>query len=94
MELRPFKDMIALSEDKLKEEMAPIRARNIKSQAELEMSRLEANILKAETSVQEMCARPDICFTEVLNDLDDIDLMERRKRKCSDAIKQLFPEGK
>ena len=39
MQLRPFKELIAMSKEKLDEAMAPIRARQVKSKAEMEESR-------------------------------------------------------
>ena len=36
MKLKPFKDLIALSKEKLDEALAPIRARQVKAKAELD----------------------------------------------------------
>jgi hypothetical protein len=41
MKLKPFAEIIALSKEKLAESLAPIRARKVKSQAELEMAKLD-----------------------------------------------------
>jgi len=37
MTLKPFAEIIALSKEKLAQSLAPIRARKVKSQAELEL---------------------------------------------------------
>lgn len=94
MQLRPFKELIGMSKDKLREAMAPIRARQVRSKAELEMSKLEQDILTAETRVQEMCIEDDINLVRILDTLDDIALMEHRKEKYADVLTQLFPETK
>jgi hypothetical protein len=41
MKLKPFAEVIALSKEKLSEALAPIRARKVRSQAELEMAKLD-----------------------------------------------------
>lgn len=92
MQLRPFKELISLSKEKLNEAMAPIRARQVKSKAELEMAKLEADILTKETEIQEMCIEKDINLPRLLDKLDEIALLERRKRQYEKVLIQLFPE--
>ena len=93
MELKPFKDIIKLSKEKLDEAMAPVRARQVKAKAELEMSKLEADILDKQTKVQEMCLDKDINFPKLLDTLDSVALLERRQTQYKDVLSQLFPEG-
>lgn len=92
MQLRPFKELIGMSKEKLAEAMAPIRARQVKSKAELEMSKLEAEILNLETGVQEMCTEKDINLPKLLDKIDEIALLERRKTQYAKVLEQLFPE--
>lgn len=91
MKLKPFAELIALSKEKLDEAMAPIRMRQVKSKAELEMSKLDGDLLQAEIRVQEMCAAMDINFPALMDQLDRIGLMERRKKQYTDVLQQLFP---
>lgn len=91
MKLRPFKELIAMSKEKLDAAMAPIRARQVQSKAELEMAKLEADILTKETQVQEMCTEKDIDLPKLLDRLDEIALLDRRKGQYEKVIKQLFP---
>lgn len=93
MELKPFKELISLSKEKLDEAMAPLRARQVKAKAELEMSKLETEILTLETKVQEMCTEKDINLCGVLDRLDDIGLLERRRDQYEKVLAQLFPEA-
>lgn len=94
MELKPFKDMLALSKEKMDEAMAPIRAKQVKSKAELEMAKLEADILTKETKVQEMCLDKDINLPNLLDRLDEIALLERRRVQYEEVLEQLFPKNK
>lgn len=94
MKLKPFKEIIAMSKEKVDEAMAPIRARQVKSKAELEMAQLEADILNYETEVQEMCTKKDINLPKLLDKLDQVALLERRKTKYKEVLAQLFPGKK
>lgn len=91
MKLKPFAEMIALSKEKLDAAMAPIRARQVKSKAEMEMAGIDADILTMETSVQEMCTERDINFKSLLEKLDEIALLERRKKQYTKVLGELFP---
>lgn len=92
MKLRPFKELIGLTKEKLDEAMAPIRARQVKAKAELELSKLDSDILTKETEVQEMCAEKDINLPRLMDKLDEIGLLERRKKQYSKVLKELFPD--
>lgn len=92
MHLRPFKELIGLTKDKLNEAMAPIRARQVRANAELEMSKLDANILTKETEVQEMCTTHEINLSKLLDKLDEIALLTRRRNQYTKVLKQLFPD--
>lgn len=91
MKLKPFAELIALSKEKLDEAMAPIRARQVKSKAEMEMAQLDADLLTQETEVQEMCCKKDIDFKSLLAKLDSIALLERRKKQYHKVLAELFP---
>ena len=93
MQLKPFKELIAMSQEKMDEAMAPIRARKVRAKAELKMSELDADIVTKETKVTELVAKKDIDFEEVMDTLDELALLERRKEQYQDVLKQLFPEG-
>lgn len=91
MKLKPFREMIAMSKEKLDEAMAPIRARQVKAAAEMEMSKLEAEILTKETTVQELCTQKEINFPILLDKLDQIALLERRRDQYTKVLNELFP---
>lgn len=91
MQLKPFKELIALSGEKLKEAMAPIRARSVKAKAELEQSKLDTEILELETKVQELLTQTEFSFPDLMEMLDEIDLLERRKKQYDQVLSQLFP---
>jgi len=91
MKLRPFKEIIAMSKEKLAESLAPIRARKVKSQAELEMAKLDDELIRLEADIQEQCAKEEINFPTLLDKLDKVGLLERRKKQYQKALSELFP---
>jgi hypothetical protein len=91
MKLKPFKEIIAMSKEKLAESLAPIRARKVKSQAELEMAKLDDELIRLEADIQEQCAKEDISFPSLLDKLDKVGLLERRKKQYEKVLAELFP---
>jgi DNA repair ATPase RecN len=94
MQLKPFKEIIAMSKEKLNEALAPIRARKVKTQAEMKKSEIDEKIVVIETEIQEMCADKDIDFDRLFEKLDRIALLERRKKQYDKVLGELFPEDK
>lgn len=92
MKLKPYKEMISYTEEKLNEAMAPVRAKRTKSKAQFEMSKLDEEILTLEEEVQELCLEKDVNFDRLLNKLDEIALLERRKEQYQEVLSQLFPD--
>ena len=92
MKLQPYQEIIKLSEEKLNETMAPLRAKRMKSKAQLEMAKLEEKIAEKQDKVQEMCLDKDINFDKLLDSLDETALLERRKDQYDEVLKQLFPK--
>ena len=91
MKLKPFAEIIAMSKEKLSEALAPIRARKVRSQAELEMAKLDDELIRLEADIQEQCAKEDINFPNLLDKLDKVALLERRKIQYESVLAQLFP---
>ncbi len=91
MKLKPFKEIIAMSKEKLAESLAPIRARKVKSQAELEMAKLDDELIRLEADIQEQCAKEEINFPALLDKLDKVGLLERRQKQYQKVLAELFP---
>jgi hypothetical protein len=91
MKLKPFAEIIAMSKEKLSEALAPIRARKVKSQAELEMAKLDDELVRLEAEIQEQTAKEDINFPQLLDKLDKVGLLERRKKQYQKVLAELFP---
>lgn len=96
MQLKPFKEFIASSKEKIDEAMASPRTRRIKAQAELERADLENEIAKLTAEIQELFADKDshknFTFKPLMEKLDKLALLERREKQYVRVLKQLFPE--
>lgn len=91
MKLKPFKEIIAMSKEKLNEALAPIRARKVKTQAEMKKSEIDEKIVVIESEVQEMCCTTEINFDTLFEKLDKVALLERRKKQYDKVLSDLFP---
>jgi hypothetical protein len=96
MQLKPFKEIIAMSKEKIDEAMAAPRARRIKAQAELERAELENEIETLKSGIEELFADKDshksFTFKPLMEKLDKLALLERREKQYAKVLKQLFPE--
>lgn len=97
MQLRPFKEIVSYTKEKVTEVMAAPRARRLKAQAEAEMSDLDIEIITLEGKVEESLFAEDsyknFSFKTLLEQLDKLALLERRKKQYSKVLKQLFPDA-
>ena len=89
--LKPLKELLSMSKEKLDEAMAPIRARQIKSKAELEVAKLDEKLISSETKIFEMCSKKEINFDSVISEMDSYALTERRKAQLEKIVAELFP---
>lgn len=81
-----------MSKEKLNEALAPIRARKVKTQAEMKKSEIDEKIITLEAETQEMCSKQDINFDEVIKNLNKIALLEREKKMFDKILRELFPD--
>jgi spermidine synthase len=92
MKLKPYKELIAMSKEKLDAALASVRARQVKTQAELEMAKIDEQLISTEASIQELCAQKQIDFAKLLKLMDEVALAERRKKQYGQILAELFPE--
>lgn len=92
MKLKPFREVIAMSKEKLDEALAPIRAKQVKMQAELKMAELDEQVVSLEAQTQELCSQKQIDFDKLLGLMDKADLIERRRKQYRKVLEELFPE--
>ncbi len=91
-QLKPFKEILALSKEKLDEALAPIRARQVKAKADSLIATYEEELINLEKQITEACATKEIDFEKIADLLDKHSLKQRRKDQFSNIYTQLFPE--
>lgn len=91
-QLKPFKELLALSKEKLDEALAPIRARQVKAKADSLVANYEEELITLEKQITEACASKEVDFENIANLLDKYALKERRKNQFESIYTQLFPE--
>lgn len=94
MKLRPFKEMLALSKEKIQEALAPVRAMQAQKQAELEIAKMDESIFTQEAAVNNLTAEYPVSFNRLIDALDELALMERRKTQFMKIKSEMFPETK
>lgn len=91
--LKPFKELVAMTKEKLDEAMLPLRVRAAKAKAEGEVIKLEEKRLTLEGKINEACAQKELDFNKIGDLMDEYDLTERRLKQINDLVAALFPEA-
>lgn len=93
MKLTPYQKILTLTKEKIQEGLAPIRAREMRKKAELEMAKIEGDILTKEQGIQELCGKYPVDFNKLIDAIDEVALLERRKKQFQMICDELFPES-
>lgn len=91
--LKSFKELVAMTEEKLDEMLLPLRVRSAKARAEQEVIKLEEQLISLETQINKACASKEINFQAVADLIDKYELAERRLGQIQKLVASLFPEG-
>ena len=92
MKLIPYKKVLAMTKEAVDKALVPIRARQTRSRGELEMMKIDEQILVLENEIQEITAKHPLDYDYLLSKLDKVALLERRKKQFTKVIKELFED--
>ncbi len=92
MSLLKYKDVLILCKEKVKEAMAPLRAREMRKKGELEVCKIDSLIAEKEQKIQEHASEYPINFDKLIDALDDLELIKRRKEQFEKIIAEMFGE--
>lgn len=92
MSLLKYKDVLVLCKEKVKEAMAPLRAREMRKKGELEVCKIDSEIAEKEQKIQEYASEYPVNFEKLLDALDDLELIKRRKEQFEKIIEEMFGE--
>ena len=90
--VKSFKDVVAMSKEKLDEALAPIRARGAKAKANMEVSKIEESLISLETEIHNLCAEKELNFDKIIDKMDTYALRERKLEQITKLVADLFPE--
>jgi hypothetical protein len=92
MNLKPYAELLAMSQEAVNGMLAPIRAAKVRKKAEMKMLDLDLKMANLEQDVNELCAQNDIDFDRIIAKQNEYALAEREKKQLATIIAQLFPE--
>ena len=92
MSLIKYKDFLTLCKEKMAEAVAPLRVREMRKKAELELCKLESSIAEKEQSIHELGSSYPVYFDALIDAIDELDLTIRRKEQFEKIISEMFPE--
>jgi hypothetical protein len=92
MSLMKYKDVLALAKEKIAEAKAPLRAKEMKKKAELEVCKLESTIADREHKIHEYASQYPIDFDKLLDAIDELELTQRRKEQFERIINEMFAD--
>jgi len=90
MSLLKYRDVLTLCKEKVKEAMAPLRAREMRKKAELEICKLESTIAEKEQKIQEYASQYPIDFDKLIDAIDELELTKRRKEQFEKIVEEMF----
>lgn len=90
MKLMTYSKILTMTKEGIDKALAPIRAKQAKTQCELAMSKIEEEMLSKEARVHELCAVHPLNVDAVINALDDVAILERRHGKVKVLMADLF----
>ena len=91
-QVKPFKEVLAMTKEKLDEALAPIRARGAKAKASMEVSKIEESLISLETEIHNLCAEKELNFDKIVDKMDTYALKERKLTQIKKLVADLFPE--
>ena len=94
MALLKYKEILTFAKEKIAESMAPLRAREMRKKAELEACKLESTIATHEQKIQEHASQYPIDFDKLIDAIDELELVKRRKEQFEKIINEMFGDDK
>lgn len=90
--VKPFREVLAMTDEELDEALAPIRERAARAKADMASARLEEQLIDLERSIHESCASKDLNLEQIIATIDRYELTERKNKQVRALIADLFPE--
>jgi len=93
MKLKSLKEYLAMSKEKIDEELVAIRARRMEARVRLKTAEIEEHVLGLEKEItEELTTKKDFDLDKLIDLMDKKDLLEMRGQQAEDIASQLFPK--
>ena len=90
--MKPYRELVAMSQETIDEALAPMRARSAQKKAELMVMELDEKILDRQRLLQKFAMSKDINLNAICDELDEIALMELRQSRLREIVASIFPQ--
>lgn len=90
--LKPYKELVALTQAAIDEMLVPVRANLARARANQKVAETDEKILTLQTRINKLAVEKDIDFDKICDELDELSMLEHRKEQLAEILKQLFPE--
>ena len=91
MKLTPYKELLAMTKEKIDEALAGSRANTALCKAQLEVAKIDEALATSQGKINEECSKKDLDFNVIIDLLDEVALAERRRSQFQQIIDQMFP---
>ncbi len=86
-----YADLLTMSKEALDAAVAPVRAALAKARAAQAMAELDERIINQRNKITKLCIEKEIDFNAIADEIDELDLLARRKKVLEAVVEQLFP---
>lgn len=92
MKLISLKDVLQKGKEFVESTMIPIKIKQESMRGQMEMLKIDEQIIGLQTKCQDICAKTPVNFDSLLDTYDEIILLSRRREQFEEVLKELFPE--
>lgn len=91
---KTYEELLKRSKEAVEAAVLPIRAHQMRKRGEIKILELDESIMAQQTKIDELAGKHPLDFEAVLDAIDKLELMERRRRKFLELLADLFPNSK
>lgn len=92
LKLKSYKQLVQMGKEALDAVLATAKAKSQNKKAELKLAELEEQCATLESKITESCSSKELNFDQIIDKLDELALVERKRTQMEDLLAQLFPK--
>jgi hypothetical protein len=91
IKIEAYEKVLAMAKEAIDTMLIPVRVIRARKNGEYELAKMDEEIATKEARVSELITQKEVDFHRILDALDDVALLERRRKKMADLLKTMFP---